>query len=136
MIEFLYNGMLLISVILMYFGIKHFNTTKELLNTGIQTTAKVIELIRVEGDDGYTYKPVFQYTDFAGSEITFNSDVSSRPAAYKIGDQVKIIHAADNTAQKVISFWGLYRWTVILFAIASPLLVIGGCYSLYAHGYI
>ena len=134
MIEYLYSGMFLVSIILIYFAIKQYNNTKELLTTGIQTTAKVIDLIRISNDDGYTYKPVYEFIDNTGTKVTFKSSVSSSPTPYKVGDNVNIIYAKDSDKRKVISFWGLYRWTVILLAIAAPLLIIGGGYLLYKRG--
>jgi len=134
MIAYLYNGMLLISIVLIYFAIKQYNNTRELITTGIKTTAKVIDLIEISGDDGYTYKPVFEFTDRAGAKITFKSTVSSSPAPYKIGDNVTIIYDNNGDEKKVVSFWGLYRWAIILFCIAAPLLIIGGGYFLYSRG--
>jgi hypothetical protein len=131
MIEYIYNGMLLISIVLIYFAVKQYNHTKELISSGVKTTAKVIELIEISGDNGYTYKPVFEYTNRKNTKITFKSKVSSSPAPYKIGDIVNIIYSNDNDERKVVSFWGLYRWTIILLSIASPLLIIGGGYLLY-----
>ncbi|WP_299189387.1 DUF3592 domain-containing protein [uncultured Aquimarina sp.] len=134
MIEYLYGGMLVISVILIYFGIRHYNVTKNLLTDGIKTKAKVIDLIKITGDDGYTYKPVFEYKDKANNIVTFKSDVSSSPAPYDIGDTVNMVYAKNSDEKKIISFWGLYRWTIILLSIASPLLIIGGGYILYSRG--
>lgn len=134
MIEYLYSGMLLVSIVLIYFAIKQYNNTTALIIDGIKTTAKVIDLIEISGDDGYTYKPVFEYTDRTNTNITFKSDVSSSPSPYKIGDNVNIIYSQDNDERKVVSFWGLYRWTIILLSIASPLLIIGGGYLLYSRG--
>lgn len=134
MIEYLYGGILLISIVLIYFAIKQYDLTKELIDSGVKTKAKVIDLIEISGDDGYTYKPVFEYTDRAGSKIIFKSDVSSSPAPYKIGESVNIIYSKNDNNRKVVSFWGLYRWTIILSCIASPLLIIGGGYLLYIRG--
>lgn len=134
MIDYLYYGLLLISLILIYFASKNYYNTKDLINSGYKTKAKVIELIEVSGDDGYTYKPVFEYTDRSGTINNFKSEISSSPAPYKVGDLVTIIHSEDNEDKKVVSFWGLYRWSIILLSIASPLLIIGGGYYLYAKG--
>ncbi len=60
MIEYLYGGILLISIVLIYFAIKQYDITKKLIGSGVKTTAKVIDLIEISGDDGYTYKPVFE----------------------------------------------------------------------------
>ncbi len=136
MFEYLYGGMLLISIVLIYFSYRHYYSTKELINQGIKTTATVIDLIQIRGDDGYTYKPVFKYTNRAGAEIEFKSEISSSPPAYKTGDRVQIIYSKDGDERKVVSFWGLYRWTIVLLTIASPLLIIGGGYIMYTKGYI
>lgn len=133
MIEYLYLGMLLLSVVLIYFAVKHYNTSKDLMTNGIKTKAKVIELIEISGDDGYTYKPVFEYTDRVNNIVKFKSDVSSSPPSHNVGDIVNIVYSKDNDEKKVISFWGLYRWTIILLSIASPLLIIGGGYILYSR---
>lgn len=134
MIEYLYSGILLISIVLIYFAIKQYSNTKELISTGIKTTAEVIDLIEISGDDGYTYKPVFEYTDRTNTKIIFKSKVSSSPPSYKIGDNVNIIYSKDNDERKIVSFWGLYRWTIILLSIASPFFIIGGGYLLYTKG--
>lgn len=134
MIEYLYTGMLITAIVLVYFAIKQYYNSKELIATGIKTKAKVIDLIQISGDDGYTYKPVFEYTDRSNNLITFKSEISSSPAPYNVGDIVTIVYDTNNEDRKIVSFWGLYRWTIILLAIASPLLIIGGGYLLYARG--
>lgn len=132
MIEYLYIGMVLISAMLIYFAIKQYKKTKDLLNNGIKTNAKVIDLIVVSDEDGYVYKPVFEYIDKANKMITFKSEIYSRPAPYNIGDNVDIMYSKNGDDRRVVSFWGLYRWPIILLLIASPLLIIGGGYLLYS----
>lgn len=134
MIEYLYIGLLLISVVLIYFAFKQYSVSKGLMADGIKTNATVIDLIRVSSDDGYTYKPVFEFTDRGNNRVTFESEVSSSPAPYKVGDIVKIVYSKTSDDRRIISFWGLYRWTIILLSIASPLLIIGGGYILYSRG--
>ena len=133
MIGYLYASMLLISLVLIYFAMKQYSSTKELLNSGVKTSAEVIDLIESRDEDGYTYKPVFEYTDKTGSKLTFESDISSSPAPYQIGDYVDIIYSQDTEKRKIVSFWGLYRWTIILLSIAAPFLIIGGGYFLYTR---
>ncbi|MFB9053803.1 DUF3592 domain-containing protein [Formosa undariae] len=134
MIEYVYSGMLSVSIILIFFALKSYNATKTLQSDGISTKAIVIDLIRNRGDNGYTYKPVFEYTDRDNESVVFNSQISTNPSPYQVGDSVMIIYAKNGDQRKVVSFWGLYRWTIILLAIASPLLVIGGGYFLYSRG--
>ena len=101
---------------------------------GIKTKARGIELIEVSDDDGYRYKPVFEYTDREDNTVKFESDISSSPLLYNVGDIVRIVYSIENDEKKIISFWGLYRWTIILLSIACPLLIIGGGYVLYSQG--
>ncbi len=131
-IEYLYLGMLILALVLIYYAVKNYYFTQDLMSDGYKTRAKVIHLIEVPGDNGYTYKPVFEYIDKRNSIHTYESEVSSSPPSYNIGDTVEIVYSEDNEERKVISFWGLYRWTVILLCIASPLLIISGGYFLYA----
>ena len=132
-IEYLYLALLLIGLILIYFAFKFYGNTKNLVNDGIKTKAVVIDLIQISSDDGYTYKPVFEYMDRSNTKKTFQSDISSSPAPYKVGDKVNIIYSKGGDDRKVLSFWGLYRWTIILLSIASPFLIIGGGYFLYTR---
>ena len=134
MIEYLYYGMLVIAMVLIYFAVKQYSSTTNLMEHGIKTKAEVIELIEVYDNDGNTYTPVFQFTDRTQTRITFKSEVSSSPAPYKVGDKVPIIYAQNTDERRVVSFWGLYRWTIILLCIAAPLLIIGGGYLLYSRG--
>lgn len=132
MIQYLYWGLLAAGFVLMYFAIKMYSDTNQLLHTGIRTKAIVKDLIEVYDDDGPTYKPVFEYTDRYNTNKKFRSEVSSRPPAYTIGQKVKIVYdPLDVDEIKIVSFWGLYRWTIILSCIAAPLLIIGGGYLIF-----
>ena len=87
----------------------------------------------MDGDDGTTYKPVFEYFDNNKISYIFKSEVSSSPKPYKLGHKVEIVYDKNHENVKVISFWGLYRWSIILLMIASPLFVLGTAYFLYKY---
>ena len=73
-------------------------------------------------------------SDRQKNKHTYTSPIYSRPPAYDIGEKVKIVYNPKNKSQvKTISFWGLYRGMVILAMVASPLLIIGGCYLWYMY---
>jgi len=133
MIEYLYLGFLLVSMLLIFFAYQQYNSTRLLIDNGIRTTATVIDLLEVRSDDGYSYMPVFEFTDKNYKKITFEGDYSSNPAPHKVGEKVKIIYSKNTEERKIVSFWGLYRWSIILLCIASPLLIIGGSYFLYTR---
>lgn len=117
---------------LTYLAYVQYQKTSKLLASGIRTTATVTDLIESRDSDGTTYSPVFEFTDKSMTKRTFTSSIRSRPAAYKVGEKVKIVYDQKNTEDvKTISFWGLYRGSIILLMISAPLLIVGGSYLLY-----
>ena len=134
---YLYAGLFILGTVLAGFAYWNYKKSKDLQRLGIKTDATVVELIAVQSsdDNGYTYKPVFQFSDKYGETHTFKSQVSSRPPAYKVGETVKVIYnPLDVSEVKTVTYWGLYRWSVFLMCIAAPLLIIGGGYLLYHRG--
>lgn len=118
-----------------YLSWRQYQKTQDLLNKGIRTSANVVAYETSRGKNSTLYAPVFEYKDRSQELITFTSSVKSSPPAYDIGEQVNIVYNTRNPQDvKIVSFWGLYAASVILLMIASPLLVIGGSYLLYACG--
>ena len=134
MAEYSYYGIFTLAMVLIYFAYKQYNNTIYLISTGSKTKATVIDLIEIRDDDSSTYKPIYEYKNRKGETITYKSNMSSRPAPYNIGDKVNIIYSKDTNDMKVVSYWGLYRWTIVLLCIAAPLLIVSGGYFLYARG--
>lgn len=129
---FFYSVLFLIGAVLAYGGYSEYFKTRSLLEKGVKTTAKVREFSVSSGDNGPMYAPIFEFKDRSQNEQVFESGISSSPPAYQIGDLVKIIYNPSNVKKvKTISFWGLYRGSVILFMIAAPFLIIGAAYLLY-----
>lgn len=127
-----YTFLFLLGFGLSYIAYTEFQKTKALLAKGIQTTALVREYVVSRGESNNMYQPVFEYKDHNQKVHTYTSTIKSYPPAHKIGEKVKIVYSRKNVNKvKTISFWGLYRGSVILFMIASPLLVIGGAYLMY-----
>lgn len=130
----LYGGLFFLGLVLAYFSAQQYQKTKTLLMEGIRTTAVVRDLLTNYDSDGNTYTPVFEFKDRSNTLQTYKSPVSSSPPAYAVGDKVKIIYdRKDSSNVKTVTFWGLYRFSVILMMIASPLLIIGGSYLLYTY---
>jgi len=133
MINYLYWGLFLAGILLLYFALRAYNNTNSLLQEGIKTTAVVVKMVSSSSSDGTTYRPIFEFTDRGNTVRTYESSVSSSPPSYKVGDKVKIVYnPKEDDEVKTITFWGLYRWTIILLCIASPLLIIGGGYLWYS----
>jgi len=127
-----YGALFSIGAILAYFAFSEYSKTQTLLHKGIKTTATVKNFVTSNSNDGTMYAPIFEFKDRQQNSHIFESGISSKPPAYKIGEKVKIIYNPLNKEKvKTISFWGLYRGSVILFMIAAPFLILGGSYLLY-----
>ncbi len=131
----IYTVFFLLSLAMIYFAYKQYANTQELLLMGTKTKAQVINLIQSRSDDGYTYAPVFEYKD-NGQVKTYRSSISSSPPAYQEGQWVPIVFNTMNGEVKVVGFWGLYRWSVILLMLASPIFILCGSYLLYTKSWI
>jgi len=128
-----YTFLFLIGLFLAYSAYNQYQKTKSLLEKGIKTTAVVTKFSTHQSDGSTMYTPVFEFKDRSQNKRTFKSGISSSPPAYEIGEKVQLIYDHTNPEKaRTISFWGLYRWSVILLMIASPFLVIGGSYLLYS----
>ena len=135
MINYLYAFILLVGLILLYFAWKKFKQSTHLLDHGIRTTATVIQNKRHSDSDGVIYTPVFEFTDRNGQSVYFEGEISSNPPTYKVGQVQKIVYDPENENKaKTITFWGLYRWVILLFALACPPLIIGGGYFIFTYG--
>nr|WP_297913970.1 DUF3592 domain-containing protein [uncultured Allomuricauda sp.] len=130
----LYGFFFALGCVLMYLAYQQQQKTELLLEKGVRTTARVTEYLTSSGKDGTTYAPILEFQDRQKNKHTYTSPIYSRPPAYDIGEKVKIVYNPKNKSQvKTISFWGLYRGMVILAMVASPLLIIGGCYLWYMY---
>lgn len=124
-----YGFLAALGVFIAYMACLQFTKTQNLLADGIKTKAKVIHLEVFTGDNNPLYSPVFEYKDRRNQVLEYTSSIRSYPALYKVGDVVSIVYDRQKPeTMKVISFWNLYRGSVIPFMIAAPLLVIGFSY--------
>ncbi|MFS4415508.1 DUF3592 domain-containing protein [Maribacter sp. 2307ULW6-5] len=127
-----YLALFLIGGLLAYQAFAQFQKSRKLLRTGWRTTATVIGYESSQSSKGTTYRPIFEFTDRSLEKRQFVSKISSKPPAYEIGEEVPIVYTSRKSdGVKTVSFWGLYRWSVILLMVASPLLVLGCSYLLY-----
>ena len=128
----IYTLLLFVALVLAYFSIRNYYKTNQLIIDGEITDATVIDFRESRDDDGTTYAPVFQYKDSKGKIIIYEYGIYSSPKAYAVNQIVKLVYdPLDMNKRKVISFWGLYRWSVILLMVASPLFVLAISYWWY-----
>lgn len=127
---------LALGLLLLGFAVRQYLSTKEMLQTGVRTTAVVLrnDIVRSSDDGSDMYQPVMTYW-VNGKETEFVSNFRSNPPAYKSGDKVEIVYdAADHLNVKIISYWGLYLVSIILTLFALPMIVVCGGYFLFKAG--
>jgi hypothetical protein len=123
---------LLVGMTGLYFGYLQFQKTKSLLSTGIVITATVIENIMEVSDESDMYRPRFQFMDKNHKPVQFTGTVSSSRQEWSVGETTSVVYIADRPdTVRIISYWNLYRATILLTALASPFLVIGMGYFLF-----
>ena len=103
--------------------------TRNFLKSAYTADAVVTELVLSDSNDGDTWAPIFHFTTNKGQEVNYRYGISSSPPGWKVGDHEKVLYDPYNPEDaKVITYFGLFAPTIILLAIAMPLLIIGGGY--------
>ncbi|HEX2627735.1 MAG TPA: DUF3592 domain-containing protein [Chitinophagaceae bacterium] len=132
--KMIYGILLIVGVIVAAIGVRMLLRSLTFIKSGERTTATVVEIIPVHGSDGTTYKPVFEFTTLEGRKMIHRQNSSSNPPGWKEGEETAIIYDRDNPENaRVVTYFGLFSWSIILFAIAAPMIIIGGGYFLAAR---
>ncbi|WP_369681672.1 DUF3592 domain-containing protein [Ferruginibacter sp. HRS2-29] len=91
-------------------------------------------MIEKTDSDGTSYTPIFRFKTNANREVTFRYPFSTAPSSWEVGDETTIVYDMNNpSSAKVLTYFGVFSWTVALMAIAMPLIVIGGGYYVAQH---
>ncbi len=121
----IYIILFLAALTLLYYAQNDYTKAMHLLKTGINTEAIVTEIKENNDGDGTSYTPIFTFQDLQGNKISFANPVSTSTVVWKKGEPVSIVYdPAVPSFAKVVSYWGLFRWTIILLTTAVPLLII------------
>jgi hypothetical protein len=117
---------LALGIILMLAAIIWMGRTAQWVGSSITTEGSVIELIkdqrRSKGRQRTVYRPRVQFADANGQIRVFLSDVGQNPAAFELGDSVRVSYqpaSADSkvAAAKIVSFASLWLGSLILASI-------------------
>ncbi len=129
-----YSLTLVIGVILLVIAMALMQKTLRFLKDSERTIGTVIELERIKDSDGDTFKPIFKFKTRQNQEIIHRHISSSNPSSWGIGDEVAIAYDYNNpTDARVLTYFGTFSWTIVLTAIAIPLIVVGGGYHIAQH---
>lgn len=103
------------------------------LKTSERAKGEVIELevVRNSSSKGVktSYKPVFEFITKEGKTIMHTASTSSNPPIWKVGEKAIYAFKLESPEKgKVVTYFGVFNYVVILACVAFPLLIIGGGY--------
>jgi hypothetical protein len=101
--------------------------TRSFIATAKSAQGVVTQMIRDRDNDGsVTYRPVVEFTTMDGRKHTFESNMSSNPPSYRVGESVEVLHAAHHPADaRIRDFGSLWLAPVILGGIGTVFAAIG-----------
>lgn len=110
---------LVMGSVALYVSVQEYKKTKTFVESGVTTTAVVIDLGRkyikhskeMSKYDGYYYEPVLEYSDLEGNKRTFkyNTHTASTEIRHPIGEEIEIIYQKKKPyRERENSFLGLY----------------------------
>ena len=83
--------------------------TRRFVSESLRAQGTVIRLAESRDSDGTTYSPVVRFAARGGGEFEFTDPVSSRPAGYRVGQQVEVLyHWQDHNRARLASPFRLY----------------------------
>lgn len=126
-----YTISLTIGIALLVISLFIFKESLAFIKKSDRTIGTVIELEKIDGTDGITYKPIFKFKTNTNQEIIYRHNASSSPASWYVGEEATIAYDPTNpNLARLLTYFGAFSWTIILMAISMPLIVIGGGYFL------
>ncbi|MEO5563265.1 MAG: DUF3592 domain-containing protein [Chitinophagaceae bacterium] len=126
-----YNIILTIGIVILVFSLNMLKKSMSFLKNSERAEGTVIEMKAVRGDESTMYKPIFKFKTNLGKEIIYEHSTSSKPPAWEVGETTTIAYDPLNPEKpRLLTYFGVFSWTIILLSIAMPLIVIGGGYHL------
>ena len=105
-------GLLLVGAVLVGIGTWLFLGKLSFLDRSTVTDGVVVDLESHSSKNGRTYRPVVTYQSSGGEKQTFVSQIGSSPAAYEVGESVKVRYEMGEPSSAVIdNFWEM--WGII-----------------------
>lgn len=131
----MYFILILASLILLFLTIRDFRRSSHFLKHGERCTGTITELIELKDDDGITYSPVFKINTLSNGELTHRSNWSSSSPKWQVGKTAEFIFTPGQPESlRLLNYWAIYKWTLILGMMAFDFLAFGLGYYL-LHGY-
>jgi hypothetical protein len=85
----------------------------------------ITRIQKIEDGDNDSYKPYFTFTTADGQEVIYKHNFSGNITTWSIGDKGIIAYSPYNPEiAKLVSYWGMFSWSIVLMALAMPLIVV------------
>lgn len=110
-------------------GVYSFVSTREFLGNAVSANGVVIDLEEHwdSDDSSYTYYPRVRFQTEGGQAYEFTGDVGSSPAAFDVGEEVRVLFdPADPSGARIDSFMQLWFVSVILGGLGLVFSIVGG----------
>ncbi len=118
-------GLILIALLPLSNSAKLYSSQQLFVSKSVTRPAIVVEQQSVSRQNSQEVQSVVQYTDGGGNQQLALTNVSSYPAPYAIGEQLRIlVHQDDPQNIRVSSFTGL--WFEVAFYLVPGLLAFSG----------
>jgi hypothetical protein len=113
---------LLIGAAILYFNAQSFK------ESAVKAQGTVVDLVYVASSDGGGgYRPIVQFMTREGEQIEYESNTSSSPAAYDVGETVGIFYNPEDPGDAMIDgFLDAYLAPMILGGIGAVFFAVGG----------
>lgn len=124
-----YSISLTMGIILLVVSLAIFRGSLAFIKNSNKTIGTVAKLERIDDGETITYKPIFKFKTHTNQECVYRHISSSSPANWYVGEEATIVYDPVNPSNaRLLTYFGAFSWTIILMAIAMPLIVIGGGY--------
>jgi hypothetical protein len=119
--------MLPIGLLLLAGALYDFSSTSTWLKRAVEVQGTVIRMLHVTDKDGdVLFKPVVRFSTADGKIVEFQSSISSRPAAYSVGQSVPVVYLPDEPGRAAIrGFLSLWMGSLVLGFIGAIFFGIG-----------
>lgn len=120
-----YKLYLLTGLILLVISLSLLKQTINFIGKSEKAIGTVVSL---EADDG-AYSPVFEIKIKEHLPVVYELPAASNPPAWDIREQATFLYDRENPEEvRMMSYFWLFNWTIVLMALAIPLLIVGGGY--------
>jgi len=110
-------------------GFAKMNERSRLLANGVKVEGIVFEIYaeldyKRNSDPGKTYYPIIRFVTTEKEWVTKKYEFGSNPAAYNVGDKVKVVYDPADIEHFIIDDWGsVLTWPIV--AAVGVLLILG-----------